>query len=53
MPQWWDNLMVWMDTSFIPVWIVVLAFLTYLLLKFWWEMRAFRRPLPPRSRRGT
>lgn len=42
MPEWWANLMLWMDTSTVPVWVVLFAFTLYFLWKLWRETAAAR-----------
>lgn len=48
MPQWWDELMLWMDTSYIPLWVVLAVMGGYFLLKLLRETRTLLRP-PPRD----
>jgi hypothetical protein len=50
MPQWWNTLMEWLDTSFVPVWVVCLAFIAYFLRSLWRDLRIYRNhndPPPP------
>lgn len=35
----WHRLMVWLDTSTVPLWGVVVVFLVYFLGKLWREVR--------------
>jgi hypothetical protein len=34
----WENLMIWMDTTYIPLWIVLGVFILYFAVKLWIEV---------------
>lgn len=44
MLEWWRGLMVWLDTSFVPVWIMVSVFIAYFIVRFWRDMHVLRTP---------
>ena len=47
MPKWWDNFMLWLDTSLIPVWVVIVVLVAWMLAKLWWDVKAINHDPPP------
>ena len=38
-PDWWDDVMVWMDTSTVPLWVIGVALILYLIVTWHTHLR--------------
>jgi hypothetical protein len=50
-PRWWQSVNTWLDTTTIPVWALVVAFvvvMAYLIIIMWRDLSVALRDPPPR-----
>lgn len=43
----WDTLMDWLNTSYVPLWIVFVVAILYMCVAFWRDTAVLRRTPPP------
>jgi hypothetical protein len=44
MPEWWMDLMYWMDNSYIPLWVLILAGIAWFGYRFVQDMKQMFPP---------
>lgn len=45
---YWEDLMRWLETSYVPLWVILSGVAAYFLYAFWRDMRVYRKEFPPR-----